>query len=322
MNQYKCTICGKVLTEMWRYRRHLDLCDVDLSSTTEKDSEVRVVDDGQKNLLNFETKIHNESLEFVCKLAGNMNIPRNYVFELLHDFRNFYSKMIAEAFSQYVKPNVCAGQKINVEYLVQILDDPFKRVNSEYQLDKLLKKADLISPLEKVTLGELSDDESEEVSQKEKEKERVTVMPLEFQFKKFFELPNVFEETQKFAKEVSQRNLGHFINGEVWKKKLRSYNADDIVIPYHLHTDDVQMNNALGAHRRRGLETCSYYSFPTVPPEYNSRLENIFVAQIFSTKANKDFGNFSCYERMIHRLNDFARNGITLNINGKDQKVT
>lgn len=326
-NKYQCTICHQELSEMWRYRRHLDVCYVKCLNTDEGTVH-GVADDGQSDLLNFESEVHKFALELVCKLAGNMCIPRNFVFELLNDFRDFFSKMISEGFSRYVKPHVGNEQNNNVNYLFSIFEDPFKRVDTEYKLDDILKKADLISPLTKVEFIKIDDKwhESSEVSEDECEtaetaKERVTVMPLEFQFKKFFELPNVFEKTQKFTEEVSKQYLGHFINGKIWKKKLESFNKDDIVIPFHLHTDDVQTNNALGAHRRRGLETCTYYSFPTVPAEYNSQLENIFVAQIFSSNANKKVGNICCFNTMIKKLNEFGRNGITLNIKGKEEKV-
>lgn len=319
---YEC-MCGEKLTEMWKFRRHLDVCQVSVPTTSENVSPGQL-DDGQIDLLNFESKIHKFALEFICKLAGNMSIPRNYVFELLHDFQTFYSKMLEEGINQYVKPFLPNERQINIEYLQQIFKDPFKRINTEHNLDTTLKRADLISPLTKVRL--LQDETSEESCDGEKEqnrfeKESVTIMPLEFQFKKFFELPDVFRRTQEYAKSVREQNLGHFINAKLWKKKLESFKPEDVVIPFHLHTDDVQTNNALGSHRSAGLETCTYYSFPTVPPEYNSRLQNIFVAQIFSSYTNKKFGNFCCFNTMISQLNKFGQDGITLNLDGKDQKV-
>lgn len=323
-NTYKCTICRQELTELWKYRRHLDICHVKSISTPQ--NVAAQTDDEQNEILNFESRIHKSALEFVCKLAGNMCIPRNFVFELLDDFKRFFSTMIADGFSEHVKPHVCKEKKVNLNYLLSIFEDPFKRVDSEYKLDSILHKANLISPLTNVEFVKIDDEWYDSADcdldvKNATEKESVIVMPLEFQFKKFFELPNVFKMTQNYAKEVSQKNLGHFINGEIWKQKLKSFKKEDIVIPYHLHSDEVQINNALGAHRRSGLETCTYYSFPTVPPEYNSRLENIFVAQLFSSNTNKKIGNFCCFKNMIKRLNEFGQDGITLNIDGKEQKV-
>lgn len=360
-NHYKCKICGQQLTHMWRFRRHLDTCYISLGSNIETSDQEN---EEQNDLLNFEGKIHQRALEFVCKLAGNMCIPRNFVFEVLSDFKKFYSTMLTEGFSQYILPDLCEEKRVNVEYLLKTFENPFKRVDSEYKLNRILHDADLISTpkdikfvkidgkwydaaeipdfsdedsLETEDNAESEDvddggaDDSEKAQDSAKiwksrvknatERENVLLMPLEFQFRKFFELPNVFKKTQEYAKEVSEKNLGHFINGETWKKKLESFHKDDIVIPFHLHTDDVQVNNALGAHRQNGLETCTYYSFPLVPPEFNSQLDNIFVAQLFTSKATKTLGNFCCFKNMIETLNQFGQDGITLKIDGKQQKV-
>lgn len=348
-NTYKCTICDQEFTKLWKYRRHLILCFTKPIPTTK--AVVPVEDESQKSILEFQNKIHKLAIEFVSKLAGNVSIPRNYVFELLEEFRRFFSAMISEGFNEHINPYVYSEQQIKVNYLRKLFEDPFLQVNNESRLDDKLTKADLIRPLKKVLLtkrittdlispsnnvtlkkhkkrkiteteSQTTEAEGQTTETKSKtERDFVTIMPLKYQFKKFFELPNVFELTQKYANEVSQETMTHFINGKHWKKKLESYDENDIVIPYHLHTDDVQINNALGSHRVKGLETCTYYSFPTVPPEYNSRLENIFVAQLFPSNANKKYGNYSCFANMIEDLNKFAKEGVTLNINGEEQKV-
>lgn len=342
-NDYTCMKCETSHTKLWKFRRHLDLCYADVTITakcvsskpTSPEGVARHQDDDQQHVLNFESNTRKIALEFVCKLAGNMNIPRNYVFEVLEYFQSFYRTMITEGFSKFIMPHVCNEQQINVIYLKKLLQDPFRLVKSEYKLDSELTTAKLISPLKQIEPIEPASSEemhSKRKSSKKKcsgtdskefqpEKEKVTLMPLEFQFQKFFELPDVFELTQKYAEEVSGQTLSHFVNGMHWKKKLESYHEDDIVIPYHLHIDDVQLNNSLGSHRVKGLETCTYYSFPTVPSQFNSRLENIFVAQLFSSNANKHFGNLGCFTNMIDELNTFAEEGVTLNINGEEKKV-
>lgn len=148
------------------------------------------------------------------------------------------------------------------------------------------------------------------------------MMPMKFQFRKFFELPGVFEKTQQFATIVSkERDITHFLNASVWKDKLKAFKSTDTVIPFHLHIDDTQVNNALGSHRSKGLETCCYYSFPSIPPQYTSRLENIFAAQLFSSGANKKYGNVDCFSCLVEEINTIAQEPVTLNINGREEKV-
>lgn len=107
-------------------------------------------------------------------------------------------------------------------------------------------------------------------------------MPIEFQIKKFFELPNVFEKVKLNTIKLQEGNkIDHFIKGRLWKNKLKSYKPDQVVIPFHFYGDGAQTNNPLGPHAKPGEQQFNYYSFPTIPTEYVSRLENIFVAQIY-----------------------------------------
>lgn len=107
-------------------------------------------------------------------------------------------------------------------------------------------------------------------------------MPIQFQMKKFFELPNVFQtvkvNTEKIQKGVK---LDHFIKGRLWKNILKNYKPDQFVIPFYFYADGAQINNPLGPHTKPGEMQFNYFMFPTIPTEYASRLENILVAQIY-----------------------------------------
>lgn len=320
---YKCpnnTTCRSSFTALYSYRRHLDSCCKTIPSTFKPENELSTQDsETRSEMKNFEKKMEHDALAFVCKLASNMSVPRNHTYEVISDFQVFLSSTILEGFIQHVKPKISREDLPEFDYFMQICRDPFRSVKTEHRLDSVLEEADLIrSSITFDISEEQSSEEGEECSNR-----RGTLMPLAFQFKKFFELPGVFETTQKYSEEVSQSvNVCHFINGEVWKEKLKSYQPNETVIPFHLHMDETQINNALGSHRSVGLETCTYYSFPTVPPQFNSRLENIFVAQLCSADAYKECGNFACFSALIDALNDLAHVPITLNINGEEKEVS
>lgn len=112
------------------------------------------------------------------------------------------------------------------------------------------------------------------------------MMPISFTLKKFFELPKVFERIEAHTNKISEDGkLNHFINGRLWKKKLENFDKDDTVIPYFLYVDGAQMNNPLGPHCTKGLLDLNYITLPTIPTEYQSKLENIFVASISPGKS-------------------------------------
>lgn len=146
------------------------------------------------------------------------------------------------------------------------------------------------------------------------------MMPIRFQLQKFFEEKDVFKTLMDHVNKIKNENkLNHFINGGLWKSKLSNFRTDQIVIPFHLYNDETQTNNGLGTHCKPGLESCVYYTFPTIPPQYASRLENIFVAMLFSASDIKDHGPNCCFEELVKDLNMLAREGIKITIDGKEE---
>lgn len=76
------------------------------------------------------------------------------------------------------------------------------------------------------------------------------------------------------------------IKGSVWQSKISNYGDGQIVIPYNFYVDGVQMNNPLGPHTSLGLQNLNYFSFPTIPSEYQARLNNIMVASLYQGMQN------------------------------------
>lgn len=322
VKKYKCAnpTCRSSFTELYTYRRHLDLCCSSVSNSC--NAQVSTYDEQIGNDLKaFDTKMDDVALRFVCKLASNMSVPRNHTFEVITDIQQFLITTMIDGINQHIKPHVSQHHQSSVDFFIEICKDPFRNVRSEFKLDSVLEKEDLIEPL---TTFDVNKKKNKNESDEELEVGgKGILMPLVFQFKKFFELPDVFEITQKYAEELSKHeNISHFINAEVWKEKLKSYGPNETVIPFHFHIDDTQINNALGSHCSVGMETCTYYSFPTIPPQFSSRLENIFTAQLISSDAFKKCGNVPCFCELVEAINEISHTPIHLNINGKEIKVT
>lgn len=174
-----------------------------------------------------------------------------------------------------VVPRAQDSEKCTVKDFINVVESSFKKVDTEHLFEKELKKADLITDFEKCAI--FKDDNSDEEAGSE-----LILMPIAFQIKKFFELPHVLEKVRNNTIEIQQQNkLSNFITGTLWQEKLKHYKTDDIVIPYHFYVDAAQINHPLGPHCVKGSEEFNYYSFPTIPTEYQSRLENIFAAALF-----------------------------------------
>lgn len=145
-------------------------------------------------------------------------------------------------------------------------------------------------------------------------------MPIEFQLKKFLELPDVFNKIKlNLAKLNSTDTLQHYVNGESWKEKMKTFPNDRIVLPLFLYMDEAQINNPIGTHTHKGKQNFGYYSLPLVPNEYQSRLDNIFVASLNPGSDCKEHGNERCFNSLIETLTKLSDEGIFINIS--DEKL-
>ncbi len=170
-----------------------------------------------------------------------------------------------------VYPRVPDSEKHAVKDFINIVESSFNKIDTEHKLEKQLKKADLLTEFDQCV-----------VFKDEKAESELIVMPISFQIKKFFEVPGVFEKIIENTTKIQQQpKISNFIHGTLWKEKLKNYKPDDIVIPYFFYCDAAQVNHPLGPHCVKGSEEFNYYAFPTIPTEYQSRLENIFVAALF-----------------------------------------
>lgn len=190
-----------------------------------------------------------------------------------------------------VIPRVPVSEKKIVKEFMTAIETSFSNMTSEGKFDKELKKADLIAPIERcamftnTTIHKKKPNESELNNEENVEEGTTILMPLIFQMKKFFELPGVLQKVIDNQTNIQRSGkLNHFINGSLWKQKIKNFEEGSIVIPYHYYSDAAQLNHPLGPlgpHCRQGQEDFHYYSFPTIPSAYQSRLENIFLAYLF-----------------------------------------
>lgn len=174
---------------------------------------------------------------------------------------------------------------------IKAVKQPFFKIDTEDKLDNVLLKAKVMKPLQQCMIlqeptgdilskprNDTNDVDDDEVMIAEVS---MTMAPIQFTLKKFFELPHVFNKIEAHTKELREgKRLNHFVNGKLWNKKLENFDDNQTVIPYFLYTDGVQINNSLGPHCTKGSLGMSYITFPTIPTEYQSRLENIFLASV------------------------------------------
>lgn len=86
-----------------------------------------------------------------------------------------------------------------------------------------------------------------------------------------------------------------------------------MIFPLFLYFDEFEPNNPLGSHR--GIAKCGAVnvSIPCLPPEFQSKLDNIFLFSLFNTLDREKFKNDSIFSKIIEELDFLETTGITVN---------
>ena len=137
------------------------------------------------------------------------------------------------------------------------------------------------------------------------------------------ETPGVYRQIIEYLNELykNDETLSNVVQGELWRKLYKLDDDNIIILPGFLYYDDMEPGNGLGSHAGEQKLGGFYISLPCLPPHLVAKMENIFISTLCYTKNLKQFGNEKLFSITIDELNDLSRNSITLNIDGRKQKV-
>lgn len=104
------------------------------------------------------------------------------------------------------------------------------------------------------------------------------------------------------------------------EKKIKSY-PGKIVLPGIIYFEDYETNNPLGSHK--GISKCGviYFSVPVLPPEIQSKIENIFLFALFNTTYRSLVTNKISFAKVIEEIQFLERHGIPVTINNETVQV-
>ena len=265
------------------------------------------------DLSNLLKEINELGLKFALSLHSLNNINRKNVHDIIQRTQAMILKPVIDVFKTVL------SQKLNAEdetlnELIPAVENIFDHVKSEFLLQKALVENDLTCEVQIYTI----DNKIEPVYKNGvlHYNESITssfILPLKFQFKKYFETPNNFkmimEEMEKIENS-KDNHISNFIQGDLWKTKKVTY-PNDILVPYFLYSDDAELNNPLGSHAGQQSICFFYYSFPCLP-NHNSKSENVFLAAAVKTRDIKEYGPNKCLQPLVSELIDLEVDGLNI----------
>lgn len=137
--------------------------------------------------------------------------------------------------------------------------------------------------------------------------------------KKFLELPNVSNTILKSFQDADNKYpISSFLQGEYWEN-IKLKNPDKFIIPLSIVFDDFEINNIVGAHKKKigGI----YYTVACLPPQFLSKLENWFLAQFHYEPDYRKLGNKKILGQLREQLLELQNYGIQIEVDGIKRKV-
>ena len=171
--------------------------------------------------------------QFTLDLHKNSNITRKTVVEIQNSINSKILQSIMNIISANTLPRVTHEHQSDLKELFDQLSNPFDFILSEHRLFTLLQNNDLFKPPKMYTIhNELVDMVMQNEPTIDLETVRGCIMPIEFQFRKYFESESVLSNTLEHMAIVEKSpNIENYINGSLWKQIRHSLGAK-IAIPY------------------------------------------------------------------------------------------
>lgn len=251
----------------------------------------------------------------MAKLYNNTSIPRSFIQETIQYFNCFLNSGMFEILVEIMKFLPDNYITSSLKLMVKNLEVSLSNFDTEFKRFKYFKSSKHFVEATPIKLGVTTEAQMKSGNYSLIVKHKMAyMMPIEYQMKTFLELPGVFSSVLNYQnKLINDKSLtmNNIVQGSIWKNNKMF--KEGIVLPLLIYFDDFEIGNSLGSHAGYYKMGAIYYTIATIPPEYASRLENIFTALLFHSSDRLDeFGNIRLLEPLIEKLKCLETKGITL----------
>lgn len=271
----------------------------------------------------------NHSVEyFIAQLYANVTLTKTVIQQIISNvigfFNSNYLTIIKDGLD--IITNDVKDKHILEELhsMLKSLSTCFDTLNTEYKRKKFFEKSKFYNKPSEIKVGSSPDRCHKKNSVTLVLKDRyATLVSLKQTLKTFLESPGNFTCITKYQNQIMDSDdsiLLNICNGSVWKNLHKTY-CNKLVLPVLLYFDDFETANPLGSHAGVYKLGAVYCSILSIPPEYNSRLENIFLTLLFHSLDRIKFGSQAIFNYIISELKELHQNGINITVNGETVTV-
>lgn len=204
--------------------------------------------------------------------------------------------------------------RVRVSYVAEKVKSSLNSFNTEQRMTTILERKHVLElPQRKVYNEKVVqiDDSLKTI------KSEAILLPIEHQIRSLLEKPQVLDSMLDYQSKIdssTESNFSSYLNSTHWKEAKEKFPGKH-VLPIFLYNDDFGPDDGLSPHGGSNKVSAYYCSFPSLPPQYRSLIQNIHVLMLAKSEEIKEVGANKLLEILAKALIPFEKNGI--DINGK-----
>ena len=291
------------------------------SQETSSNESLLLPDDVTITPTQLKTVVKNSAVNFLAKLHNHNSIPRSVVQTIVDYTQDFHETGYLELLKEKVlnifeKDSTSEKDIQDIKIMFNICQNPFEDLNTEYKRLKFFKSTGYFIEPQPYVIGQT------EVSKLENSVTVKVPKNVEGQFisvreilKRFLELPGFLDVVLNYITclyDSDSNFMFNIVQGKLWTN-IKSKYQDKIIIPLIVNYDDYEAQNPLGSHAGIQKLGATYLVLPTLPPQFQSSLKNIFLTLLFYERDREQFGNRACFRSLLKELIELETNGIVIN---------
>ncbi|XP_058798086.1 uncharacterized protein LOC131668172 [Phymastichus coffea] len=284
----------------------------------EKVSECKETNFREETKQDYEIKVAGAVDMLMSSLYAKISLPINMIIFLMTMFQNFYN-------TNFVEKMLSFNNKIlrcdSLNNILNLMKNIFFNYSTYHKAIKSFKYLFYVES-EVVPVANIL--KTKRIHRRKKYvsvKVSVASVPIKKVLKHFLELPNVYSSIVNYINEKEKcKCICSIFHSERWKY-IKNKFPGKIVLPFTVFGDDFEINNPIGSHKGRNKLHSLYFTILGIPPEFASHLQNIFLLQICKSEFKKIVKHSKLFHPAVRQILDLQKNGITINVSGRNIKV-
>ncbi|XP_043271173.1 uncharacterized protein [Venturia canescens] len=222
----------------------------------------------ENDLQAYENTVMRSAAYLVCKLYNKSTLPRAYIADIINMITEYLNSTCFDAMKKKCKSLVNSNNNTLFK-MIEITQNSFEYFKSEHLTFSIFEKLNcLIRPVSIPVHAVLKPCRDENQTIARSTETTIQVVPIKKVFKKFLELPNVFNMIVSNIRNVKKSlSIISIMQGTTWKSIEKEFH-NQFVLPLLLYHDDFEINNSLGSHKNIHKLGAVYCTIPGIPNEY------------------------------------------------------